>query len=484
MLRTKCPANYIPPTGEEIANECQEHKIKQSAPDFIKDICQMMAGGSLKSLDTITEESTAEVLKKGVPQKTYRGANASYSSSLGNTGPTPQQVIDADIAQYTKFHTKVSGMIERTISMIDEVPGCTPLEKSINLLKFVQKNQPKPQKGKGPPNPGGGGQGSGQGNGDADDDPQSTEEEMEALEGMDDFMKGAKKLEQTLKDINELNDNELDMMSGEPQDPEDSNNPALQQKKKAAKKMKVAEDFTKADSTILDVSRKLNEFSKLKSKAEIKFTPNLEGETVIYRPMVDLMELNRVRQASWAIHAKAPTLFKYQALTGQLSVRERGNFTHYKQLLYMIIDSSGSMGGERYWKAGGVLMNRLKAVVKGDAKLIWRLFDDVVYEERYAQTVEDAYKGLAFMRDNANFHGGGTNFDAALSAAAKSIKHNIAKFGYIKPEIMIVTDGDGETCFTKKDLEGCVVHSVCVTPSRTPSLVRLAKETGGIYTNC
>lgn len=480
MLRTKCPNTYIPPTKKEIDAECNDSGVKQSAPDFVRDVCQIMAGGNLKTPGEMKMEIQKEVAGMGFPIKvgaTHAG-KLTYRSrtKLGTTGPTPKEVIDEDESRYLKHHMKVASMINHAVSRMEGVPGCTPLEKSINLLKLIQAEKPKEEKGSkkvGKVQPG---EGEGEG--------QSTEDEMDALGEIDNPKETMEKIVEKLKAVDELGDAELDMMAGKDEKDEDPNNPALRQKRKAKKKMKVAEDMTPADKTILEVSRHLNEFSKLKSKVEIKFTPDLEGETVVYRQMQDLGELNRIRPAEWAMYTQSPNLFKFKALTGQLRVRERGNFTHYKQLLYMIIDASGSMGGERFYKAAGVLMNRLKAVVKGDAQLIWRLFDDNVYEEHYAKSVEDAYRDLAYMRDANNFHGGGTNFDVALTDAAVSIDRNIKEFGYIKPEIMIVTDGDGHTCMTKRDLKGCVVHAVCVCEAVNSSLKCLTKETGGIYTHC
>ena len=464
MRRTTCPDNYIPPTDEEIKADCKEHKIKRSAPDFIRDICQMMAGGSLRDLNDIKLDVVKEVENSGFPTRVGDSKTPQFrSSKTGTIAASPRKVMDLDIEKFTKFHIKTSSMIQQVQPMMEDVPGVCPKEKAINLLKLIQSN--------------GGGKGGGKGG-------TSSEDEMDALGDIDNYMDIKKQIEETLDEVNQLNDQELDMMAGKSDDPDDINNPARKQKSKADKRMKVAENMQESDKTILEVARKLNEFSKLRSKTEIKFNKDLEGETVMYRPMEDITELGRIRPAAWSVYAKAPNLFKYHALTGNLRVRERGNFTHYKQLLYMIIDCSGSMGGERYWKAGGVLMNRLKAVVKGDAELIWRLFDDKAYEEHYAKTVEDAYAGLDYMRNGKNFGGGGTNFDIALKSAAVSIRENIAKHGFIKPEIMIVTDGDGQTAMTKKSLDNSVVHAVCVTGSVNQSLVRLTKETGGIYTHC
>ena len=472
MIRTICPDNYIPPTREEIDAECADKKVKQSAPDFVRDICTIMAGGRTKNHAELIQGVEQDVKKLGFPQRFSSGNKTSYFSKTGNQGATPQQVIDADNAKYMKFHRQVLGMIEKTQDMMKDVPGGTPFEKSINLLKLIQAQQPPP-----PPKGGGGGGGGGGGE-------QSTDDEMNALGDMSDTDALKKKIENVLDTVNSLDDQELNMMSGTDDDDKDSNNPARLQDAKAMRKMKVAEKMDAGDSIIMEVARHLKEFSKLKSKIEIKFHKDLEGETVTYRPMENLGEIGRLRQSDWSMYAQAPSLFKYKALTGSLRVRERGNFTHYKQLLYMIIDCSGSMGGERYYKAGGVLMNRLKAVVKGEAELIWRLFDDRAYEEHYAKTVEDAYASLDFMRNKGNFNGGGTNFDVALQAAARSINANVEQHGYIKPEIMIVTDGDGRTNFKKNDLKGCVVHAVCVCQARNSSLLRLTQETGGIYTHC
>ena len=492
MKRTSCPEHYIPPTRKEVIEACEQGEVKNKAPDFVIDLCQAMAGGEILPDTVIREKVRQEIERAGFPTRMNEcDGPPTYCSRLtGMMANTPQLVIDADTDKYVNFHRKVSTMIQQSLDMMPDVPGINPKDKAINLLKLIQKkNPPNNSKGKNPPPPpggggGGGGPGGGGGIGSGDPSEDSTEDEMDALPNMEGSNGLLKDIKEILDEVNELNDQELDMMSGEDKKPEDTNNPATAQQTKACKRMKVAEDMRNADKTILMVARKLNEFSKLKSKSEMRFRKDLEGETIVYRPMDDITELPRIRPSSWATYVKSPTLFKYNALTGNLRVTERGNFTHYKQLLYMIIDCSGSMGGERYWKAGGVLMNRLKAVVKGDAQLVWRLFDDKVYKEHYARTAKDAYASLDYMRNGKNYGGGGTDFDVALSAAAISIRENIAAHNFIKPEIMIVTDGDGQTNFRKSDLEGCVVHAVCVCDAINASLQRLTKETGGIYTHC
>jgi uncharacterized protein with von Willebrand factor type A (vWA) domain len=65
---------------------------------------------------------------------------------------------------------------------------------------------------------------------------------------------------------------------------------------------------------------------------------------------------------------RSPTLFLYRTVTNQLPVRERITRNEYKQAIYILLDGSGSMkSGKKHWKATGVVMHELKAVLSGDA---------------------------------------------------------------------------------------------------------------------
>ena len=181
--------------------------------------------------------------------------------------------------------------------------------------------------------------------------------------------------------------------------------------------------------------------------------------------MEHLGEVGRIPQSEWAL----PRPYRmYRHITGQTSVRERCIRIERKQLLYIIIDCSGSMGsGQRIYKAGGILMNRLKAVIAGEAELYVRLFDNTLKEEHHASTPEEARTLMKYFTGH-NFSGGGTNIPGCVKAAHARIEEIIAQGATYRPELCIVTD-----------IPGTKLHAFMVE-CQNPHLAGLARRSGGV----
>ncbi len=232
---------------------------------------------------------------------------------------------------------------------------------------------------------------------------------------------------------------------------------------------------------IAAVSGILKGFNQLKpTTIDPKSISQFQTEKKHY-PIQNLSQLAKLDPRSWALYLEDPSLFWHSVTNHELMIREAKNdrTNDSKQLLYMLIDSSGSMDSvSRIGTALAVLLNRLEAVCEGKAELFYRFFDAHAYQEYHTLNFKDAKEALKRVK-NKNFSGGSTSIDNALRTSVDRIVSLTSKEKLEKPEIAIVTDGEDEVSFSKSDLKGCILHCFFCGGSNS-KLEQLAKQSGGV----
>ena len=220
----------------------------------------------------------------------------------------------------------------------------------------------------------------------------------------------------------------------------------------------------------------LSEFQRGKSRP----ISDPEGEEVRLRDIQDLSELGRVSQQAYTL----PDLLRMkQAVTGELSVRETQTRRNKKQLLYLVVDGTGSMlgdGATSASRAAGVVMNRLQAVIDGDAEVYVRFFDgDLRKQEYHANDAASARELMRIVTDPMQYNGNRTIFGSTLATASRRIQELVVTQSLREPELVFITDGDA-TVPDVSVLNGTKMHAVQVGAEEVPSLSRLAHASGGI----
>lgn len=126
-----------------------------------------------------------------------------------------------------------------------------------------------------------------------------------------------------------------------------------------------------------------------------------------------------------------------------------------------------------------MLLNRLKAVVAGEAEVYFRFFDGAPREEHHAATPEEAKALMTQVMSRGNYSGGSTDIRAAVQAAATRINELITSGEQLyKPEICLVSDGEAAVP-NREDLGGVRLHVFNVECAQQ-ELVELARSTGGV----
>jgi uncharacterized protein with von Willebrand factor type A (vWA) domain len=138
------------------------------------------------------------------------------------------------------------------------------------------------------------------------------------------------------------------------------------------------------------------------------------------------------------------------------------------------------MSGRKHWKATGVVMNRLKAVLSGDAEVWVSVFDTQLNRVHHASTPAEAREVIKKFAAG-NFSGGGTDIAAAIRAAHAYIDKKIkAGEALYRPEVVVLTDEDSSvSSLRKNEVAGTRVHGFAMEVAN-PSLVEFARSTGGV----
>jgi hypothetical protein len=190
---------------------------------------------------------------------------------------------------------------------------------------------------------------------------------------------------------------------------------------------------------MLEIARQLDETDAFQSP-QGELTPDPNGEDIRVRSIQELGELPRISQQSWGL---PDSLLMYKAVSADLLVREPVTRHDKKQLLYMLVDGTGSMRGKPVNRAVGVSINALERVIKGEAEIYLRFFDTKLGEQEYhADSPETARELLQVVTDPKNYSGWDTNFVEPLRAASERVNELVRKGKFRLPEIVMVTDGE------------------------------------------
>lgn len=422
--------------------------VKKFSADLVEDFCNPGAGGEILP-PSAWRDAVLRQAEDTVGQKPTPGSNSQgqfWKKADGGWTQNRHEAVQSQVERGMKYQQAVCDFL-RTVEL-DKFPGSSPLEQAMNLLKLLAT-----QKG-------------GEPGGDGDPLPIFQEGEPE---------KTAERLNNIMDDVESLTDEEQELLDPD----QDADSGDGKRGDDGLHTMKLAEDMAHGKDVWLKVSRQLDKLARMKVARSVKVLPDPEGDEVRVRPIAHLGEINRLQKSEWAL----PSVYRaYRLVSRTAMVRERVRREEKQQLLYMIIDCSGSMGdGQRIAKAGGVLMNRLKAVIAGEAQMFVRFFDSRCYEEHYASNAAEA-KAMIHHFEVKNFSGGSTNISGCSREAQTRIEEIVAGGKVTRPELVVVTDGDDTISLTIEDLKTTKLHAFVVERSNS-ALTDLAVKTGGVGIN-
>ena len=231
----------------------------------------------------------------------------------------------------------------------------------------------------------------------------------------------------------------------------------------------------KAIQKMLEVAKVLDSIRGLESKRIIKFKKDPSGKSVRIRPISDMSEVSKLKGIDLYDYKRNKKYFAQNVNDRAYSVKEKGHTEDKQQLLYCLIDVSGSMRDHagKIPTVCGLILNRGEAVAKGDAQLYITRFAGETYPE--VEVTTKTVKGIMQQfKSYSVYSGGTTNINQAIRDAVKSIN---AKKGE-KPQLAIITDGGGAMDITSTELSGITLHAFILEDNK--ELADLARNSGGI----
>jgi len=442
--RTNPPVNYIEPSTPEVTDKAKELELDNFSVPLVRDISNIIAGGTYNDYSRILRQSASEVKVRPDGDGDYMDSEGNYlMDSDDRYIRKEEQARVAAASKKANYHQNVNKFIQELD--FDGIPGTTPLTKAVNMVNILSKS-------------------------DSESDNSEDDGKNMPIFQRSNGEKLAKDINQIFEDIKNLDTSEKTLMEKDDQQHSENEDNDFST-------MELASDMVKGKNIWLKISRKLETLVNLRTFAYRKTVPDLQGKSVISRPIENPNEINRLTSAEWS---NPESLRLFRIASRQAQIRERVSIVEKKQLLYLLIDSSRSMRGKRIHVAGGVLMNRLKAVVKGEAEVFLRFFDGTVYDEYHASTPEEAQELIKRFERN-NFSGGNTRIAKALKKVRDTIEEKMKENSvYVRPEIVIVTDGEDDVAsLNAKEFKPTVVHSVIVE-CENDDLTKFARATGGV----
>ena len=473
FTRTEPAADYIPPSVAEIAREAVRQELGVVPHDIIQDLSNIISGGRVKSSSEYREEVEELFPEPKASSTHYRydeenSDNSTYEPlyEYGEQGAyslpyingytySKEEARERNLKNFIAYQETVCEFL-RTVDT-HKAQGFTPLQKSVSIMKMLSSDK-----------------NAGRNTGLRNDTDGDAILDLSAQ----DANKAARQINEINTDINSMPQDELEMLTsgGGGADKEDNGVP---------QRIKVANDMAAHKHIWRKVSRELDAMTDFKLLTGREFEANPEGEDVNNRLIKGLSEFSKVKTTEYAL----PESYRmYRVATHASGVRERVTRKDKKQLIYMLIDRSGSMSSKRNMpihKAGGVLYNRLKAVAKGEAELHFTPFGLYLDPTVSVKTKEDAAKTMESFKDGLNVHGG-TDIETCVKQALSNIDELLKDETLAeKPEFVIVTDGEDSVSRINPDdftSRGLRFHAFMVA-GRNNKLLEIAKATGGVGIN-
>jgi len=442
-IRTRAPRTYLSPSREEMRAMAQKCEVQRFSADLVEDFCNLAAGGEVLPASEYRQAVERQAEEKLSDPWLGSDGKRCWKKGDGNWAENRQDAIADGVERGMRYQQAVCDFL-RTVEL-DKFPGDSPLEQAMNLLKLLATQK------------------DGQGSGEDGDLPVFIENDRpeEVAEKLNEIMDQVESLDEAEKKLLE----EADESSGTDEKGDDG-----------LQKMKLAEDMAGDKGIWLKISRQLDKLVRMKVARSVKVFADPAGDEVRTRAIAHLGEINRLVKSEWAL----PSVYRnFRLVTRAAQIRERVEREEKKQLLYIIVDCSGSMkDGQRIAKAGGVLFNRLKAVIAGEAELYVRFFDSGLHTEHHASNAAEA-KELMKVVTEGNFSGGSTNISGCAREAQKRIEEVVATTNTARPELVVVTDGDDTINLTLPELKGTKLHAFVVEHGNR-ALTDLAIKSGGV----
>lgn len=431
-VRTKPASSGHTPSFGEMAAAAEVWGVKKYSPALVADFVHFNEGGSFN------------------PPSCYRPSVLTWAKA---TKPDNwREEFQARMA----YHSRVRDFVESF--PLHRMPGATALEKAMGLMKLLEKQGITPS-------------GFMVSNDDQQEAEGASEAQISALTSG--TLDPAEQILKALDVLESLSEAEKELCSDMGYD-----NSALNA-------LEIVEILMSGSTLrrILEVNRSLDAVPQLSIRKTRQTVRDASGDHVRQRRIAGVHEIGQLSPKQLAESAYLPEeFFLLKVLQGQYAVEENYRIENKKQVIFILLDVSGSVLNSPAALAVmcGIVMNRLKAVVSDDAIVYLGVFNTVLKILGKAETPDEAKKLMKRFR-KMDFLGGGTNIGAGIRAAHGHIEKVVQQSpDLIRPQIVVLTDDDPSTGSIKPaDIPGTVVNGFAFQ-NKNASLVNLCRLTGGV----
>ena len=228
---------------------------------------------------------------------------------------------------------------------------------------------------------------------------------------------------------------------------------------------KLSHFFTDERFKILDVARKFGITEQYKREEDVSDIVYPEKDWRITN-MKTLSDLPKTLLHQFLYPNE---VFDKMMIDRDLKVKQYQSRRKKKQVLYLLIDGSGSMDELKQITACGIAIAYIRKAIEEGSYYFFRFFDNDTFDLHTITNEQEAIEAINYLLDNP-YSGGGTSIDNAIETAIKDIS-DPKKFKqdskdrnknlYDRADILIITDGEDSVYITKKKLEDkkIVLHS-------------------------
>lgn len=231
--------------------------------------------------------------------------------------------------------------------------------------------------------------------------------------------------------------------------------------------------LSKTQAQEMELGAKLDQNINIRAHSTKTYEENRRSRKKKLFQYKDSTHLPKVRKSMIA-----HPLFDLKIAKKDLLYREGYETHEKKQLLYILVDWSGSMSD--YYKLllrNAYLYNRIAAVARGEAELLYSRYVTNISHFRHIKTKEEAIKFYESERKIAP-GGGVCSFGPVLTQAVKKMNEVYSSGNYTRPEILLIHDGQDD--FRPVDLGKIRVHGLMLGQDHKP-LREYCTATGGSW---
>ena len=264
----------------------------------------------------------------------------------------------------------------------------------------------------------------------------------------------------------------------------------------------VGNDDVDAD---LDLTSQFTLIEQIKLSKEMKklsrilddFVPELdgdpkfdrEGDDIMKRKSKGLRDISKVPKSQFGVNDLS--VIAQKTVSGQFQISDRSSEKAKKQLIYLLVDISGSMAAEctvepfqkyqRMVVAKNICLNFAKRVLDSNTEVYYQCFTSRLHDRHFANDLESftKLKDIIFTT-NAN---GGNRIAMAVNEVEDFItnKYNVkegfdSNISKLYPEILLLTDGGENLSSFKRNNPKIKLNYINLDHVVNPDLKRVADQ--------